>query len=368
MKLAILAASMAEGGAERVALNLAREIAIAGHCVHLVLVRAEGGLLREVPSNVRIVDLESSRARRSIFAFTRYLRAERPDAALAINFDVNLTAALAIAAIKPKPPLLLSVHMPISPWLAAFAWPQRQVMAAVSRLLYRRADRVVAVSHGIAKDLQNRGWAKGRRIEVIHNPVLPHGFEALASAPFEHPWLHDEAIPCVVSLGRLTKLKNQALLITAFERMIRSSRARLLIAGDGECREALEQRVSASGLEENVSFVGHLSNPYPFLRAADLFALSSDREGFGNVLVEAMAVGTPVVATDCDFGPREILEKGRWGLLVPPGDADALAAAMLAGLQSPRDTAVDRAREFTALAKSAEYLHAIERVLQERRA
>lgn len=366
MRAAIVAASMHEGGAERVALNLAREFLNTGHGVDLVLVSAEGELLSQVPVGVQVVDLAAPRARAAILGLRRYVSARRPDALLAINYEVNLTAALATIGMKVGPLLVLSVHMPIAPWLTSFSARKKRVVGAVCRAAYARAERTVAVSQGIASDLLKLGWATTRQVAIINNPVLPNELEELVSKDIGHPWLDDAEIPCIVTVGRLTPLKNQALLIEAFERMGSSHPAHLIFVGDGECRQALEQLASRSEVRHKIDFIGHVANPYPILKSANLFVLSSDYEGFGNVLVEAMAVGTPVVATDCDYGPREILEDGRWGRLVPCRDSAALASAMLAGLADARGLALERARQYNVSAKAAEYLRLIQQVLEER--
>ena len=134
----------------------------------------------------------------------------------------------------------------------------------------------------------------------------------------------------------------------------------MLIVGEGECREALELQISEAGLAGAVDLTGYVANPFPILKAADVFVLSSDWEGFGNVLVEAMAVGTPVVATDCPYGPSEILEDGKWGRLVPCGNADALSSAIGEALDRPGPKAARRALQFTISNKAAEYLELIE--------
>lgn len=196
--------------------------------------------------------------------------------------------------------------------------------------------------------------------------MLPDDVDTLAAERVSHPWLDAKEVPVILAAGRLSEVKNYPLLLEAFARMRDERDACLMILGDGESREEIERLVAASPHAEAICLAGAVSNVFPYMRGADLLVLSSDAEGFGNVLVEAMAVGTPVVSTDCPFGPREILEDGKWGRLVPVGDADALARAMSAELGAPRNRSVSRARAFTVSAKAAEY-DALARVLMEER-
>jgi len=189
----------------------------------------------------------------------------------------------------------------------------------------------------VAEDFAGYMGIDPDRIEVIYNPVLPPGGiqlepDADPAAPFRRP---GEAL--VVAMGRLVPAKDFATLIRAFAHLRTRRAARLVIFGEGEERERLTALIEELRLDASVALPGYTAQPYAALAGADVLALSSRWEGFGNVLVEAMAVGTPVVATDCPSGPREILEDGRWGRLVPPGDAATLADALDATLSSSTD-------------------------------
>lgn len=360
-RVAILLPTLEAGGAERVALNLAEEFSQAGLAVDLVAVRAVGALVEQVPPAISIEHLGAKRSLTAIPALRRYFRRAKPSAALAINFEMNVAAAIASLGIADMK-LILSVHSAPHAALAVSRPLWGSMLSLASRLFYRRADHVVAVSKGIAEDLQGMNWATANQIVTIYNPIIRSDLPALLEQRIAHRWLDDRNVPVLVAVGRLTEAKNFPGLLRAFALVLAQRPARLIIVGEGELRQQLEGEAEALGLAGHVDLAGYQPNPYPFLRAADLFVLSSTFEGFGNVLVEAMAAGTPVVSTDCRHGPREILEDGRWGILCAPDDDAALADAILQGLDPDRPGAPSaedlqrRAATFHAKDIAAQYL------------
>lgn len=230
-------------------------------------------------------------------------------------------------------------------------WRQRRrdrFIELVSRL-YARADTIVAISNGVGDRLARETGLGRAAIRTIYNPVTTPELNEKAAAPTAHPWLFEDSIPVLLAVGRLNPQKNFDSLITAFAQIRTNRRARLIILGEGSERAELENRINEMGLGEDIIMPGWVDNPYAYMRLANLFVLSSRYEGLGNVLIEALACGCPVVATDCPSGPREILSDGTHGRLVPVGDADALAAAIKAGLDDPGDAAkrMRRAEDFS---------------------
>jgi len=222
----------------------------------------------------------------------------------------------------------------------------------------RLADVRICISEGVADDVARLARFRRDRIEVIYNPI-----EMLADPSaddFEGLWEGTQA-KRVLTVGRLVEQKNLPLLLEAFSRVIEKMDARLVILGEGPLRGTLERKVAALGLERAVKLSGFMTNPASAYNSADLFVLSSDFEGFGNVIVEALACGVPVVSTDCPSGPREILSDGEFGTLVPCCDPDALADAMLAALAREHDTERLKARasDFTPERAATAYLKAI---------
>ncbi len=211
-------------------------------------------------------------------------------------------------------------------------------VVAVYRKIYRNSTGVIAISHGLKNEfLQLTGVSDPGKIHVIHNPVVVDGFYPLSEQAVNHPWLTNRMMPVIVSVGRLAAQKDYPTLIRAFN-IVRNARAcRLLILGEGKERPAIEELIRDLGLQNDVDLPGFVKNPLAFIRKADLFALSSAYEGFGNVIAEALALGIPVVATDCPHGPSEILDSDQYGKLVGVGDVDAFAAAILEQLATPVD-------------------------------
>jgi glycosyltransferase involved in cell wall biosynthesis len=355
MKIAILAGMAQAGGAERVTVTLANAFSERGHEVDLVCVLCTAETLGDLSPKVNKVELRARRARSAIFEFRRYIKSARPDAILAITYEMNMTAALATLGMKHRPRLILSVHGPLSRLKAANAlW--RAAATAISRVVYKKADYVVAVSDGVADELVTAGWADRAHVRKIYNPVITRDFEARAAEPLPPHVVRKKGVPTIISVGRLSPEKDHMLLLEAFSSAVKQQEAWLWIVGEGPMRPVIEERIAQLGLGDRVQLVGYVGNPLPLIRAADLFVLTSDREGFGVVLAEALGVGTPVVSTDCPHGPRDILGTGRWGSLVPMHNAKALAAAMLDALLGGAIDGQDRASDFTVEASADQYL------------
>ena len=335
------------GGAQRVMLMLAKGFSARGYAVDLVLAKAEGPFLKDVDNSVRIVDLGASRVLTSLPGLARYLRRERPRALLSAMGHANVVAIMARTLSSGHTRLVVSEHSTLSASRAHATSRRGRSMAHFMRWLYPRADGLVAVSAGVADDLARSIRLPRQRIEVVYNPVVNDSMTVLGQAVPPHHWAADVQVPLILAAGRLVPEKGFCTLIRAFASVRKLCEARLLILGEGPMRPQLEAVIAQLGLHDSVNLPGFVDNPFAFMRRADLFVLSSVYEGLGNVLIEAMSFGTPVVSTDCPSGPAEILEGGRWGRLTPVGDADALALAMIETLnaQEHPDVAA-RAREF----------------------
>lgn len=328
--MALFLPSLGGGGAERVMVVLANGLAERGHLVDLVLAKAEGPYLAQVRDEVRIVDLGSRRVAFSLPGLVRYLRRERPASLLSALIHANVIACRAHRLARVPTRLVVSEHN-----YRSGSRPQNfhgRLVLWLMRGTYPWADAVVAVSHGVADDLVRNFGLAPDLVHVIYNPVVDDTLLSKAQAPLEHPWFVEGAPPVILGVGRLMEQKDFPTLIRAFARVRAQCAARLMILGEGELRPQLEALVRELGLQDDVALPGFAENPFAYMARAAVFVLSSRWEGFGNVLVEAMACGCPVVSTDCPSGPCEILEGGKWGRLVPVGDVDALAAAISATL------------------------------------
>jgi glycosyltransferase involved in cell wall biosynthesis len=331
------------GGAERQLVNLAARFQDLGLRVDLVAAKAEGAYRSHVQAGVRLVDLKARRTLSAIQGLARYLRRENPEALLSVLGHANLAALWAkrLAGVSTR----VVVCEPGMVSHAVRSAPNRRewLIPVFERLFFPWADEIVAVSRSAADDLSRAVRLPRRRIRVIYNPVVSSELIEQAKAPLDHAWFRPGSPPVVLGVGRLTPAKDFATLIRAFAIVHQERAARLLILGEGELRAGLEALVAELDLCEEVSLPGFANNPYAVMARAGVFVLSSAWEGFGTALVEAMACGLPVVSTDCG-GPSEILEGGRMGRLVPVGDPEALAGAILATLTEPSDVGLLRAR------------------------
>jgi len=342
--IALFLPSLAGGGAERVMLNLAGGLARRGLPVDLVLAGANGSFSDQVPAGVRVVDLGTRRVLRSIPGLIQYLRRRRPSVLLTAMDHANLvglwSARLAGVPVRVIP----SVHVAYSPtFLATLDWRGRLLLRLAWRA-YRNAAVVVAVSQGVADHLLRIVGLAVDRVVVIHNPIVFPALASRAALPVDEAWYGTGQPPVILGIGRLEPQKDFATLIRAAAALRRERPVRLRILGEGPLRGDLEALVREQGLEGEAQLAGFCDNPFAQMRQAGVVVLSSIFEGFGNVLVEAMACGTPVVSTDCPSGPAEILGGGRFGRLVGVGDVPALAAAIGATLDHPPDPQVLRAR------------------------
>ncbi|MGB3767440.1 MAG: glycosyltransferase [Phormidesmis sp.] len=339
------------GGAERVMLHLAEGFTAHDLSVDLVVAQAKGAYLSKVPDNVRLIDLDAKAP--LLFHKTRllkqYLEQEQPSF-LITTLDIlsSGTWARQLAGVGTQVVMCVQTHLS-----QQFQDRHGQLMQtlkwATVKWFYPMADAIVAASSGVAQDLEQNADILSQRISVIHNPVVTPDFSQKASAAVDHPWFAPNQPPVLLGVGRLVKQKSFATLVEAFARVRQQQPARLMILGDVDPREPdikpeLERLIEKFGIADDVAFPGFVENPYAYMAKADVFVLSSIYEGFGNVVAEAIAAGTPVVATDCKSGPAEILQQGKYGKLVPVGDAEAMAEAIIAMLKQPTDASELKAR------------------------
>ena len=345
--------NMKLGGAERAVAILAKSLASEGAQVDLVLVKAEGELLAELSPPIRVIDLASDRMSGSILKLAKYLRAERPQAVCSQMFDTTAFAAAAIRLSGIPVRLSSTIHSTLSVQareseIYSIRGMKRRLTRIVSTWVHQRwVDTIIAVSEGVADDFSQFTAIPRERIKVIYNPVDVDDLTEKARAAVDHPWLAPGMQdPVVVAVGNLKAAKAYDNLIAAFSLVVKNMSARLVIVGEGSEREPLERLVKDLRLKAYVDLVGAKTNPYPYMAACDLFVLSSRREGAPTVLVEALALGKKIVATNCQCGPAEILQNGRYGVLVKEGDINELASAILSSLSSHNGSAASEKRLF----------------------
>ena len=377
--LAFLLADLNTGGVQHAILRIAEAMA-AGDCRVTLLVCEPGGKLEAaVPPSVGCVHLPAttklrgrleglmaepaawrllrrpllSRRETLLLPYLRglvdYLRREQPDTLFSAAPALNVWAYLARRRAGVATRLIVSERSHFSSGKPR-KLQRKQVLAPIMRHAYARADRVVAVSHGVARDLiENVGVPPGQ-ISVLHNPTIRPDFAARMAAPVDHPWFTDDGPPVLLAVGRLAGQKDLPTLLGAFAIARRARPLHLVLLGEKNATATnsgesdIHKLVATAGIADDVAFLGYDPNPIRYMARADLFVLSSRFEGFPNVLLEAVAAGCPVVSTDCPSGPYELLDGGRYGRLVPVGDPEALAAGILESLEKPHDKAALRAR------------------------
>lgn len=380
-KLLFLVDNLADGGAQRVASEVGQGLSDE---VEVKAVLFENRVTYVWNHRVESLELKNSPIAigkligliKKIVRLRAIVAAERPIAVLSFMEGANyLNILVRMLTAKNRYRCIISVHTNLSKALFVGGYLSA-IHRFMIRLLYNRADKVIAVSHGVAKDLVESFAVDERQIEVIHNPVDLRSITMLGNQNEINLRL-DADIPYIANLGRLTYAKGHRLLLQAFRLILGHVRCRLVIIGDGELRAELEEEAKDQRVSSEVLFAGYRSNPFPLLSRARVFAFPSIYEGFAIALVEAMACGCPVVATDCDYGPREILapttayrsgddgvagvEEQEFGILVPPNNAARLAEGMLAMLtdegkrQHYAKMAVRRAQDFDVLKVARRY-------------
>lgn len=335
VRTAVFLSALQLGGGQRDALNLAAGLADLGHEVDFLVGDRSGELADEIPSGVSVFEFGSARSSLCILPMARYLRRRRPAALITSMTEQNVAGILARRASFTDTVMIAREVGAMSDLARGASTFKARRFPSVARRVLPLADAVVANSRGVAEDLALFINLPREKLRVIHNPALRPDVPELAAQPLEHPWFAPGAPPVILGLGRLHKHKDFPTLIRAFKEARRTREMRLMIVGEGEDRPALEALVRDLDLSDTVRLPGLALNPYPYLKRSATLVLSSTSEGFGNVLIEAMACGTSVVATDCPGGPREILEDGKHGILVPVGDHGALAAAIVRSLDEP---------------------------------
>lgn len=335
--------------------TIANELAKRGFTVDLVLANARGPNLKDIVDNVNVVDLDSPRVLHSLLPLSKYIRSKRPDVVLSAMNYANIIAALACWLSRTPVRLVASEHANFGSWVDGSVRIKQKIVFKLLRFAYRRVDSLIAVSEAVADDVSAYTGYPKENIKIIYNPVFSDDLVLKSKQYLEHAWFADPALHVIVAAGRLTEVKAFDVLIEGFSLAHKKNRnTRLVILGDGELLAPLQEKAVEAMVEDEVDFVGFVENPYPYMAQSSVFVLSSRMESFGNVLVEAMACGAPVVSTSCRGGPVEILEGGRWGRLVPVGDPLAIADAILSYLSDGSRPAVKLRAEYFSVQRAVD--------------
>lgn len=345
------------GGAEKAVVNLLKGLAERDEFdLDLVLSAREGPYLDQVPKQVRIIDLNKGRVITSILPLANYLKQNRPWALIGNMGHVNVVASMARELARIQTRLVLVEQNTLS---ASKSHLQRaKLVPYFMKLLYPRANAVAGVSAGVARDLEQQLGLEKETVEVLNNPIVNKDLIAQSQAILDHPWFAENSPPVFLAVGRLNPQKDFPNLLHAFALVRKQKTARLIILGEGQERQNLEAIIDSLGISEDVLMPGFVKNPYAYMKRASCFVLSSRHEGLPTVLIEAIACGCPVVATNCPSGPDEILDHGAYGSLVPIENSQALAEAMLKTLENPprKEILIQRANEYSTEKVVATYL------------
>jgi glycosyltransferase involved in cell wall biosynthesis len=360
-KLSIFLATSGHSGVDRIMKNLIPAFAAKGLRVDLLHVGKHGPYLDHVPENVRIVELGTSHIYSSLGPVSRYLQSERPYAMLSDKDRVNRVALLAKRFAKVSTRIAVRTGTTVSKDLEGRGLLDRWAHYFSMHCMYAWADAIIVPSHGAAEDLARFAGIPFERISVVPSPAVTMELYELIAERADHPWFNQGNTPVILGAGELCARKDFATLIRAFAKVVAHRPCRLVILGEGRKRKALIDLALQLGLGKEVSLPGFVKNPYAYMRKAALFVLSSNCEGAPVVLMEALAVGIPVVSTDCPSGPREILQDGRYGRLVPIGDVAAMAKAISDTLDNPPEGSFlkQAAKPFTLDASIARYLEVL---------
>ena len=346
-----------DGGAERIIVNLMRSFVKRGLKIDLVVnTKTKSPYLSMLPPEVRILEFKVG-YKKGLPKLISYLQQEQPQALLSsLHYSTDIAVlAKRFSGVSTKVVVREANHL--STEVRNSRNLKERLASLATRLIYPWADGIVAVSEGVAKDLAHITNLPRSRIRVIYNPTVTPELLNKSQEPLDHPWFKEGEPPVILAVGRLEPQKDFPTLIRAFAKVQKLQSARLMILGSGKEQASLNQLVQELDVEKDIAMPGFAKNPYNYMRKAAVFVLSSAWEGLPNALIEAMALGTPVVATNCPSGPEEILDRGKYGKLVSVGDEDKMAEAILSVLSGnfqPVDS--DWLQQFTQETAVEKYL------------
>ena len=335
-KIAFLISDLEGGGEEKILTISANSLANQGYQIDVVLCHARGVYLKRLLPGIKIVNL-TVEPRISVLEIHKYLKHHQPDILISTTDALNWNAIIAKILSRTSTKVITRISTTISKQIKPSL--KRVLLKIFSTIIYPFADQIITVSYESEKDFLRFTRVDRERVRTIYNPAIIPDLSELANLPPDHRWLGNNKPPVILGVGRLHRHKNFPNLIRAFKLVLAQHDARLLILGEGGERGYLEQLVGDLNLKAYVSMPGFEMNPYPFMKNAAVFALSSDVEGLPTALIEALACGCQSVSTTCSSGPYEILEGGRHGYLVTVDDPHALAKAILrilAGERKPK--------------------------------
>jgi glycosyltransferase involved in cell wall biosynthesis len=356
MRITIFSPTLGGGGAEHVIVSLVNSFVLKGHKVDLLLARAIGPHLDDVLPAVNIIDFNQVHVFACLPKLVKYISHSKPTAILSIQTHANVTLLLAKKISGSKVRIIVSERSNLAMEKYHGGLKTRLILW-LARLLYPSAEVIHAVSYGVASSCEKELGLQPNKIKVVYNPVFIRKISDQSNPNLDFTFsLKDQGF--ILGAGRLTQQKDFQTLIKAFALVRSSLNLPLVIIGEGELRPELEKLITNLSLQEFIFLPGFVKDPFWIMRQCKLFVLSSAWEGLPNVLIQAMACGVPVVSTDCPSGPAEVLENGKWGRLVPIGNIELLAQAMVNAVNEKKHPdVVMRAAHFDIQRIADEYLN-----------
>lgn len=361
VKISIITPSLNGGGAEKVTVNLSNYYASLGYSVDLVVFKLSGPYISLVAGNVNIVNLDVTRTRFVFFKIRKYLKNNKNSMVLSVIRDANIFVGFAGMGLKLKSLTFREANTLDS--ILKKNYIKILIYKILMKLSYRRADNIIANSDDTKMDIVMHNIVHSSKVSVIRNPVLDPLFEQLALENVNDEWFKQSQTKLILSVGRLHVQKNFSFLISVFKDIYFEDKSvRLIIVGEGDEEINLLAQIDKELLGEVVKIIKFQKNIFPYYANADIFALTSQWEGFGNVLVEALSMGLPVISTNCPGGPKMILENGRYGQLVPLGDKCAYKIALRNALKITEKSvnAKKYAKSFTVESVAAIYFEILD--------
>ena len=362
----ILLDNLEVGGAERIAINIAEQMKKSGISVEIVVSKRHGEFEEQVPEDIQIVELDSKDVPfvgvlGDIFALSSYLNKADHDGLISFKTNTNILSPLA-RLISDWNGTILIREMGLSrETFNNSSTLKFWATIALAALTYRIADELFVVSEGVSKEVRKTLLIDEDKITKVYNPVISE-----SEIGHNHPWPCNEWFQddytVIVAAGRLVSAKSFDTLIKSVPHLLaHNDNIRVLILGDGEKKQKLNHLSRELGVEQYVDLMGYVSNPNDYIYNSSLFVLSSIREGLPTVLIEALACGTPIVSTNCEYGPEEILCSGKYGTLVPTNDPQRLAEGAIEEITNPtkKEMLLERAKYFTIENQTKKYIEAL---------
>lgn len=347
MKILIFYRSLRQGGVQRMMVNFANHMHAQGASVTLLLISKEGEFLPLVNPEIEIRKIDQKK--NHLFALRDELKTGRYDSMFTATPPLNILSILAQKLSGMRTKVVISERSDTMREFRDGGLQPYKLSFLLIPFTYRFAHAIVAVSKGVATGLQKFAWINDEKINVIYNPAFDSSLQYQLAESVDEPWLMIKDVPVILSAGRLAEQKNFPLLLNALNILKnKGSSFRLIIIGDGPLRNPLQEMILKLGLTNHVKMVGFKINPIAWISKSDVFVMSSAWEGFGNILVDALAAGTTIVSTDCPSGPSEILADGKYGYLTSVSDPLQMAEKIEYAFNNPipKPLLLERAKSF----------------------